>query len=598
MKRLISIALSAILAVTATTSVIAVTTTPDTATITIAHTNDIHGRNSLDDYNKTIGFPKLKAIVDNVGADLLLDAGDYFHGQAFATVEKGESMAQVMNALGYDAMTPGNHDWNYGQDQLLKLQEISKTPILAGNIIKDGTEKFLNTDYIIKNVDGVKIGVFGVIDPDVYSSTNPTLLNGIEYTDMYDYSTKMVNTLNQQGCDVVVALSHCVDHEKFTKNVSGVDLLICGHLHQVINETVNGTLIVEAGEYMQNVGVVSIAYNKSEDKIEQLTENVISYEDSKEYQENSEVKALIDTITAEQSLILDQIVGSTDQVLDGEKFHVRAYETNLGRVVTDAYLNETGADIAIENGGGIRSSIQAGNITKRDIINVAPFGNYIVTKQVKGSDVWQTIEDTIELGRRNLLAFNGESTDWPTNDGSYLQVGGITVSYNSENTYGSRVESILVGTQPIDLEKLYLVAGNNFIMADTTYAGIANSAILSEYTTCDDALTKFISTKGVEKSVDTKRFIDTSVVVPTEPTNPTEPTQPTEPTTATEPVTATQQATTAQSTTAKATTTTTASGTTATGKVATGDSTHIVLLLLMLTACGAVVVNTKRKRNG
>ena len=229
----------------------------DDVVITIAHTNDIHARNSYDEYNRTIGFPKMKTILNNIGADLVLDAGDLFHGQAFATVENGESIARLVNAVGYDAMTPGNHDWNYGQEQLLKLEQIAGIPVMAGNVVKNSNEKFFNTDYMVKDVDGVKVGVFGVIDPMVYSSTNPALMQGIKYTDMYEYANRIVDELKPQ-CDVIVCLSHMVDHETFAKQVQDVDLLICGHLHVEMSEQVGDTLIVETGEYMHNLSLIHI----------------------------------------------------------------------------------------------------------------------------------------------------------------------------------------------------------------------------------------------------------------------------------------------------------------------------------------------------
>lgn len=496
----------------------------DDVIITIAHTNDIHARNSYDEYNRTIGFPKMKTVLNDIGADLVLDAGDLFHGQAFATVENGESIARLVNAVGYDAMTPGNHDWNYGQEQLLKLEQIAGTPVMAGNVIKNGNEKFFDTDYFIKDVDGVKVGVFGVIDPTVYSSTNPALMREIEYTDMYEYANRIVNELKPR-CDVIVCLSHMVDHEAFAKQVRDVDLLICGHLHVEMSEQIGETLIVETGEYMHNIGEVRLTYSKSGKKLVSKEADLISFEETKQTAEDPEIKALIDEINGGQAEILNEVVGSTPVGLDGEKYHVRAFETNLGRVVTDTYLYETGADIAVENGGGIRSSIEAGNITKRDVINVAPFGNIIVTKQVSGQAILEILESSIDLGMRNALAFSGESKDWPENDGSYLQVGGLRAQYDTEKPLGSRVQSVTVGGEPLDTAKQYTVAGNNFIMNSADYPALANAKVLSEYTTCDDALTKFIAEVGVEGSIGNARLVD--ITGKQEPTGPTQPgTQP------------------------------------------------------------------------
>lgn len=504
---------------------VGVTAAGDDVTITIAHTNDIHARNSWDEYNRTIGFPKMKTILDRMDADLVVDAGDLFHGQAFATVENGESIAAVVNAVGYDAMTPGNHDWNYGQEQLKKLEQISGMPVMAGNVISNKNESFFDTDYMIKEVNGVKVGVFGVIDPMVYGSTNPALMQGIEYTDLYAYANKIVNELKPQ-CDVIVCLSHMVDHEKFAASVSGVDVLVCGHLHVELSEEINGTLIVESGEYLHNIGEVRLTYSKSANKVVSKNAQLISFEDAKDIPEDPQVKDLIGKISSGQDAILNEAVGDTPVDLDGEKYHVRAYETNLGRVVTDTYLYETGADIAFENGGGIRASIQKGTITKRDVINVAPFGNIIVTKQISGNDLLNILESSIDLGMRNALAFSGESSDWPENDGSYLQVGGLAVQYDTEKPMGSRVISVQTAGAPLEQDKLYTVAGNNFIMNSGDYPALANAKVISEYTTCDDALTKFIGTQGVERSINSPRMIDvTGKTDPTEPGTQT-PTQP------------------------------------------------------------------------
>lgn len=567
-----------------------------TVTITVAHTNDIHARNSYDEYNQTIGFPKAKTIVDAMGADLLLDAGDLFHGQAFATIENGESIAQLVNALGYDAMTPGNHDWNYGQEQLKRLEELSGMQIMAGNVLKDGSE-FFDTDYIIKEIEGVKVGVFGVIDPAIYGATNPSLLQGIEYTDMYAYANKMVEQLEQEQCAVIICLSHCVDHEQFANTVNGVDLLICGHLHIELQEEINGTLIVEAGEYMKNIGQVDLVYSKDTDTLVKKEAKLITFEDAAFYQEDPQILSLLTQINDRQIAILDETVGSTPVLLDGEKSQVRTRETNLGRVITDTYLYETGADVAIENGGGIRSSIQQGDITKRDIINVAPFGNIIVTKQISGKDLLDTLELSVDLGIRTAAAFAGTSTQWPENDGSYLQFGGITAKFDEEKPFGSRVSSVTVGGEPIDMEKMYTVAGNNYIMEDSDYPAIAQAEKISEYTTCDDALTKFISNVGVEGSIDAVRLTNITGQQPTQPQeDPTE--QQSEP--ATEPVTQTETTTDASSPTqAQETSSAELNGqeTQSAGKgtAATGDQTAVFLPLLALIGAAAAVVVLKRR---
>ena len=187
------------------------------ATIRIVHTNDIHGYYTKTDRGQ-IGFSALKAAIDQQEADLILDAGDTFHGQAFATIEKGESIAELMDAVGYDAMTPGNHDWSYGKDQLKQLDEQHDFAILAGNVVnQDGNTPFFNTPYFVKEVQAdngtmLKVGVFGVIDDQFYSSTVSSNVEGITFTEEAAKATEIAATLRKtENCDIVIAMTHQAD---------------------------------------------------------------------------------------------------------------------------------------------------------------------------------------------------------------------------------------------------------------------------------------------------------------------------------------------------------------------------------------------------
>ena len=249
-------------------------------TIQIVHTNDIHGYYEQPDSSgrapTTVGFEKLKTIVDQADADLVLDAGDTFHGQAFATVEKGQSILELMEAVGYDAMTPGNHDWSYGKEALKALgasiQAKNGGVILAANVAEKDGSAFFDTPYLIKEIpaeDGstIRVGVFGVYDPKLSSSTAPGNVEGLVFLDDVQTANDLAARLKtQEGCDLVILLSHHLDCAAFVAQTRGIDLLIAGHEHKVINEDAadldgKPVRIVETGSHFANVGVLSLVYD-------------------------------------------------------------------------------------------------------------------------------------------------------------------------------------------------------------------------------------------------------------------------------------------------------------------------------------------------
>ena len=187
--------------------------------VKIVHTNDIHARVEEDDYNQVIGMDRLSGIAQafTEGADgsLMLDSGDTFHGQSIATLVKGESVAKLMKACGYDAMTTGNHDWSYGKDRLKELGGIANVKILSGNIKNTDGTSFFDADALVKEITKngktLKIGVFGVSDPEMKNKTTPSNVEGLDFQDAVAYARKEAAALKAEGCDVVIALSHTLD---------------------------------------------------------------------------------------------------------------------------------------------------------------------------------------------------------------------------------------------------------------------------------------------------------------------------------------------------------------------------------------------------
>lgn len=487
-------------------------------TIKVIHTNDIHGRSAYQE-DSVVGFERLAALIVQEEPALVLDVGDTFHGQAFATMEEGAGMAELLKAIKYDAMTPGNHDWNYGKDRLKELEKQSGVPLLAANVTQEDSPFFANDGTFVKTVNGVKIGVLGVFDPVLQDSTAPRNIEGLSFADDAQKASELAEKLREQGCDIVIALSHQLYCDEFVARTYGIDLLLAGHEHVVMDESYpdadgKQVPVMETGSYFENVGLVSIEYDKSAKKILSITEALTDLAAAGELAPDKEVTAVLDTISARLTKQLTQVAGTTGLELDGRREELRVQETSMGRLVTAAYLEETGADIAFENAGGIRTGrlLPVGDITVGDVVDTAPFGNYIVTKEISGEAVRSILEKSIEIGLQNKKAYDewketgSDKVRWPEEDGNYLQFGGMTVVYDTERPKGERVMSARVGNAPLDPDQLYTVAANNYISLGKTYSELAEVPDLNQYSACDEALLRCI---GLGQS-----WVDTAAAKP------------------------------------------------------------------------------------
>lgn len=540
-----------------------------TITLKIIHTNDTHSRYSYSAKNNTIGYAKLKTIINQESPDLTVDAGDIFHGQSFATIETGGSIAELMTAVGFDAIAPGNHDFNYGSARLLELGTMANTKILGNNVTySDSGNPFFNDDYLIKEIvvagEVIKIGVFGLISPDIYGDTAPVNVAGLSFgsqASVIATAQQAVADLEAQGCDVIVALTHIGDSDNGTlmrsdaiaQGAAGIDVIVDGHTHDVENREVNGTLIVQTGSYSSAVGEVELTLEKAvvtAARIEMpevetsqtvtaadelITAEVIKSQIPAEeagvvaavaeasYMVVSKtaslttvaaasddlipadptVAALTAAIEAREEPIRQQVVGNTPVKLGGPTDNiwqdVRLGELNLGRALSDSYRFATGADIAAENAGGIRAQIPAGQISKGQVIDVLPFGNYLVTKAVSGADIKKMLETSIEIGINNQIANNKNDNSWPGNSGSYLQWSGITAAYDLTKPAGQRVYSAKVGAADLDPNRLYTIACNNYLATSSDYPGLQAAAVINEYSACDEAFISYLQTAGNER---------------------------------------------------------------------------------------------------
>lgn len=480
-------------------------------TIQIVHTNDIHGYYT-ETKNGTLGFAVLKSIVDLEGADLVLDMGDTFHGQAFATIDEGSSIAQLMKEVGYDAVTPGNHDWSYGAERLKELEKIGGFPILAANVTTLNGDDFFEQNYLVKEVtadDGtkLKVGVVGVIDDEFYRSTASDNIAGLTFEEEAQEATKIAQYLNDvEKCDIVLAMTHQSNCEEFIANIKGIDAVLAGHEHIVMDESYpdsEGKLVpvVEAGYYMNNIGVMELTLDAESKEIVSVDERFYTMEN--DIAENEQVKESISEIEKQQQVTLSQAIGYTENAYPYSWEDVRIAQQDIGKLVTESYMEFTGANVAFENAGGIRAGLDAGDITYQDVISISPYGNVVVTKKLTGKEIIDILNQSLAIGKacddvytiQKEAVAKGEDPyqySWPEDSGSYLQFSGIDVETN-EN--GQIISAKINGTD-VNEKEMYVVAMNNYLGESDLYTALPAAGVEQEFGTCEQALIKYIRNRN------------------------------------------------------------------------------------------------------
>ncbi len=453
--------------------------------LVVIHTNDIHGHFDTVE-GEQLGMSavvSLKNYYESKGADvLLLDAGDFSQGTTLVSYYRGASAVLFMNAAGYDAASLGNHEFDYGPEELQVMTGFADFPILDANILDKKTGEPYFEDNKIFEFGDKKVGVFGLDTPEIQTKVNPknvkdiTILDGQE---LYACAQEQVDTLKAQGCNYIICLGHLgVDDESIGRrsvdvaaNVTGIDLFIDGHSHTEMDGgvDVNGTLVTSTGNYLANIGVVVYDGEKETASLVKAADYKGGYD------------AVTDAFVKEHKDVVDTAYSSlfaTAAVdLNGERDPgVRTQETNLGDFAADAYKyaaqqyfgEEITIDGAIQNGGGVRASIPAGPISMNTLLTSFPFHNTVCAVKLTGAELLETLEAACFSCPTALGGFPQVSDIKFTIDTSVPYVNGAQYpdsTYFAPAAPGSRVTIESVGGRPFSLTDTYYIAVCN-ILAD------------------------------------------------------------------------------------------------------------------------------------
>lgn len=466
--------------------------------ITILHTNDMHARvQSTDDEGKTIGMDWLAgAIWAQKSADedtLALDAGDTFHGLTFINLSRGSNMAMLMNLSGYDAMTPGNHDFNFGSQRLIELAGMLNFPVLSANLMDKDKTQYIFRPYKSYDFNGVKVAVIGLSTPETAYKTNPLNVKDVAFTDPVAVARELMPKL-RASYDVVIGLMHMgidkssvVTTEQLVKAVPGFDIIIDGHSHTTLSKgmKVGNTLICQTGWHGQALGKVELVVK--DHKLRKAQASLLNRQGVEKLAQMPDegVAQALQEINTQVKMETETVVAESPRELTAAREIVRTQESELGNLAADALRQATGADVAVVNGGSLRTALPVGKITKGAVLDIFPFNNRGITLAVDG----KTLKSMLELSVQYL----------PATFGGFLDVSGMTFTVDTKAPAGQRVSDVKVQGQPLAESKSYTVAVNDFTAAGGDgYDMLKGAQVQGEFGPLEDIFVEYLQKNGLQ----------------------------------------------------------------------------------------------------
>lgn len=453
--------------------------------IIVLYTNDVHC--GIEDY---IGYAGLAAYKNELLAQgkqvLLVDAGDIVQGAAIGSLSKGEYPIEIMNQVGYDVATVGNHEFDYGMDRFLELKDMAEFPFVSCNFMDLEKNESVLDAYRMFSFGDTQVAIVGMSTTKTITSSTPkyfqddagNFIYGFCQDDsgqgLYDAIQSAVDEARAEGADYVIGLAHLGISDSTSpwmsteviEHTTGIDAMIDGHSHSVVEE-----------ERVKNAEGKEVVLTQTGTKLERVGEMIINTEGrisaglTAEFEDkDAETEAYIQGIMEQFKVQLGEVIGESevDLVVNDPETDVRIVrtaETNLGDLCADAYRAVGEADVAMVNGGGVRAAIDAGEVTYEDVLNVHPFGNAVCVVEATG----QQILDALEMGVRALpeesggfMHVSGMSYDIDMNVPSSvtLDENGMFVSVDGEY----RVKNVKVGSEDLDVAKTYTLASHNYML--------------------------------------------------------------------------------------------------------------------------------------
>lgn len=428
--------------------------------LTIMHVNDTHGHivpyveKGINGDVPVSGAAYLAKMVErgraaNPDGALLLSAGDMFQGTPISNLFRGRSVIDVMNYLRFDAMTLGNHEFDWGREVLRGIISSAAFPVLSANIFEQGGRPFDGArPYVIVGRKNVSVAVIGLTTPETALTSRPGNLAGLDVAPPAEVLPGVIEEVRARGAVLVIVLSHLgLDADiELAREVRGIDVIVGGHSHTAVTDPVNvsGTVIVQAGSYGVYLGVLDILFDPAEKKILEYTAKneleLVSAGPDAPF--DAQAAAIVEKYESQVKSEFSKTIGSASRDLTRRP----DAESNLGDLITDAMRASSGAQIAFYNGGGLRADILKGPVTLEMVYTVLPFDNTLVSMDLTGEQIAQVLEHS---GRSEKI----------------MQVSGLRVVYDRSKPAGSQVVSVEAAGKPLASEESYRIVCNDFLAA-------------------------------------------------------------------------------------------------------------------------------------
>jgi 5'-nucleotidase len=428
-----------------------------TVRVTLLQVNDVYQFAPVDQGTMG-GLARVLTLKKNIEKEspntLFLLSGDTISPSVESITYKGAQMIDAWNTLGLDYSTFGNHEFDFGPEVLRQRMKESKFKWIVANVIDKKTGRPFGdaSAYVVREFDGVKVAIFGLTLEETKTTSRPG--PDVEFLNPCDTARKMVAEIHERGIKTVVALTHLsMSEDKQVARCSGVDVIIGGHEHTLLQSSSGGAPIFKMTADARELGRIDLNISKSTGAVESIDWKIIPVTDKTPADQQF---ASLDRKYGALIKELSQVVGRTSVDLDARSAVGRTQETNVGDFIADAFRASTASDVGLMNGGSIRADeiIHAGPLTRRDVLSILPFKNKVVKVELNGATLRQVLEHGI--------ARSAEDAE----PGRFPQVSGVRFAFDGRRPAGSRIVELTVNGKPLDEQKKYTLAASDYVAID------------------------------------------------------------------------------------------------------------------------------------